>query len=176
MTTSKVIKIAAAVGVVALLSYGGLAWWQLSQFDRRVGEHRYFSSLFYDGEIQVEKAFLRRKVQLTAGINTDGQEPGQRSVTDPVIVFDGVLTPGLRPTLKLTPIRVEDPQAEIFFKSRCSGAKQLLEMKCSATERFEPTSKSTLAEKQLKNSPSRVTYLSPRQNSKTSAFSSEIKN
>lgn len=117
MTTSKMIKIVASVGVVALLSYGGLAWWQLSQFDRRVGEHRYFSSLFYDGEIQVEKAFLRRKVQLTAGINTDGQEPGQRSVTDPVIVFDGVLTPGLRPTLKLTPIRVEDPQAEIFFKS-----------------------------------------------------------
>lgn len=117
MTTSKVIKIVAAVGVVALLSYGGLAWWQLNQFDRRVSEHRYISSPLYDGEIQVEKAFLKRNVQLTAGIDTDGQQPGQRSVTDPVIVFDGVLTPGLRPTLKLTPIRVEDPQAEIFFKS-----------------------------------------------------------
>ena len=80
MTTSKVIKIVAAVGVVALLSYGGLAWWQLNQFDRRVGEHRYISSPLYDGEIQVEKAFLKRNVQLTAGIDTDGQQPGQHSV------------------------------------------------------------------------------------------------
>lgn len=117
MTTSKVIKIVAAVGVVALLSYGGLAWWQLNQFDRRVGEHRYISSPLYDGEIQVEKAFLKRNVQLTAGIDTDGQQPGQHSVADPAIVFDGVLIPGLHPTLKLTPIRIEDPQAEIFLKS-----------------------------------------------------------
>ena len=117
MTTSKVIKIVAAVGVVALLSYGGLAGWQLNQFDRRVGEHRYISSPLYDGEIQVEKAFLKRNVQLTAGIDTDGQQPGQDSVADPAIVFDGVLIPGLHPTLKLTPIRIEDPQAEIFLKS-----------------------------------------------------------
>lgn len=109
MTTSKVIKIVVAVGVVALLSYGGLAWWQLNQFDRRVGEHRYISSPLYDGEIQVEKAFLKRNVQLTAGIDTDGQQPGQHSVADPAIVFDGVLIPGLHPTLKLTPIRIEDP-------------------------------------------------------------------
>lgn len=117
MTTSKMIKMAAAVSVVALLFCGGFAWWQLSQFDRRVGEHRYVSSPFYDGEIQVEKAFLKRHVQLTAGINTDGQQPGQRFVADPVIVFDGMLTPGLHPTLKLVPIRIENPQAEIFLKS-----------------------------------------------------------
>ena len=117
MTAKRMMTIVASVGVVALLSYTGLVWWQLDAFDRRVGEHRYVSSLLYDFELQVEKHFLKREVQLTAGINLDAPVPEHTSVTNPVVVFKGSLTPGLHPKLTLTPVRIDDPQAEIFFKS-----------------------------------------------------------